>query len=133
MNQNNIINLSDYRKEKEKKYLKNKLNICGSYFDPSDPPQYIQEFKVCGYYIYPELGVMLHCMLITDSSHTHNNELMYIMEDQFGNLLSIPISDPDSMMGWRSLDKEVFIETAKEKAQKKISEPEFEPEPPRVS
>ena len=133
MNQNNIINLSDYRKEKEKKYLKNKLNICGSYFDPSDPPQYIQEFKVGGYYIYPELGVMLHCMLITDSSHTHNNELMYIMEDQFGNLLSIPISDPDSMMGWRSLDKEVFIETAKEIAQKKLSEPEFEPEPPRVS
>ena len=72
-------------------------------------------------------------MLITDNSHTHNNELMYIMEDQFGNLLSIPISDPDSMMGWRSLDKEVFIETAKEIAQKKISEPEFEPGPPRVS
>ena len=133
MNRNNIINLSNYRKEKEKKYPQNKLNICGSYFDPSDPPQYIQKFKVGGYYIYPELGVMIHCMLITDNSHTHNNELMYIMEDQFGNLLSIPISDPDSMMGWRSLDKEVFIETAKEIAQKKLSEPEFEPEPPRVS
>ena len=118
MNQNNVINLSDYREEKE---------------SPQIPPQYIQDFEVDGYYIYPELGVMMHCMLITDNSHTHNNELMYIMEDQFGNLLSIPISDPDSMMGWRSLDKEVFIETAKEIAQKKISEPEFEPEPPRVS
>ena len=118
MNQNNVINLSDYREEKE---------------TPQDPPQYIQDFEVGGYYIYPELGVMIHCMLITDSSHTHNNELMYIMEDQFGYLLSIPISDPDSMMGWRSLDKEVFIETAKEKPQKKLSEPEFEPEPPRVS
>ena len=128
MNQNNIINLSDYRKEKEKKYLKNKLNICGSYFDPSDPPQYIQEFKVGGYYIYPELGVMLHCMLITDSSHTHNNELMYIMEDQFGDLLSVPINDPDTMMGWRPLDKQVFTEIIK----KNLSKPEFEPEPPRV-
>ena len=116
MNQNNVINLSDYREEKEKE-------------TPQNPPQYIQEFKVGGYYIYPELGVMLHCMLITDSSHTHNNELMYIMEDQFGDLLSVPISDPDSMMGWRFLDKQVFIEIVK----KNLSKPEFEPEPPRVS
>ena len=113
--QNNVINLSDYREEKEKE-------------SPQNPPQYIQDFEVGGYYIYPELGVMLHCMLITDSSHTHNNELMYIMEDQFGNLLSVPISDPDSMMGWRSLEKEVFTEIVK----KNLSKPEFEPEPPRV-
>jgi hypothetical protein len=33
------------------------------------------------------------------------------------------------MMGWRSLDKEVFIEIAK----KNLAEPELEPEPPRVS
>ena len=114
MKKNNVINLSDYREEKE---------------TPQDPPQYIQDFEVGGYYIYPELGVMMHCMLITDSSHTHNNELMYIMEDQFGNLLSVSIDDPDSMMGWRSLDKEVFIEIAK----KNLAEPELEPEPPRVS
>ena len=114
MNQNNVINLSDYREEKE---------------TPQDPPQYIQDFEVGGYYIYPELGVMMHCMLITDSSHTHNNELMYIMEDQFGDLLSVPINDPDSMMGWRSLNKEVFIEIVK----KNLSKPEPEPEPPRVS
>jgi len=111
--QNNVINLSDYREEKE---------------TSQNPPQYIQDFEVGGYYIYPELGVMLHCMLITDSSHTHKNELMYIMEDQFGNLLSVPISDPDSMMGWRSLEKEVFTEIVK----KNLSKPEFEPEPPRV-
>ena len=96
MKENNIINLSDYRKEKE---------------PPQNlPPQYIQDFEVGGYYIYPELGVMIHCMLITDSSHTHNNELMYIMEDQFGNIFSVPIDDPDSMMGWRLLEKEVFTE-----------------------
>jgi len=111
--QNNVINLSDYREEKE---------------TSQNPPQYIQDFEVGGYYIYPELGVMLHCMLITDSSHTHKNELMYIMEDQFGNLLSVPINDPDSMMGWRSLEKEVFTEIVK----KNLSKPEFEPEPPRV-
>ena len=113
MNQNNIVNLSDYRKKQEKEKKKN------------IPPQHIQGFEVDGYYIYPELGVMIHCMLITDSSHTHNNELMYIMEDQFGDLLSVPINDPDSMMGWRFLDKEVFIKNIK------IDPPE--PEPPRVS
>ena len=67
-------------------------------------------------------------MLITDSSHTHKNELMYIMEDQFGDLLSVPINDPDSMMGWRLLEKEVFTEIVK----KGLPKPEFEPEPPRV-
>ena len=116
MKENNIINLSDYREEREE--VKRKTL----------PPQYIKDFEVGGYYIYPELGVMIHCMLITDSSHTHNNELMYIMEDQFGNLLSVPISDPDSMMGWRSLEKEVFTEIVK----KNLSKPEFEPEPHRV-
>jgi hypothetical protein len=40
----------------------------------------------------------------------------------------VPLSDPDSMMGWRSLEKEVFTEIVK----KGLSEPEFEPEPPRV-
>ncbi len=113
MKENNIINLSDYREEKEE--VKRKTL----------PPQYIKDFEVGGYYIYPKLGVMIHCMLITDSSHTHNNELMYIMEDQYGNLFSVPIDDPESMMGWRFLEKQVFIEIVKKGLP--------EPEPPRVS
>ena len=112
MKENNIINLSDYREEREE--VKRKTL----------PPQYIKDFEVGGYYIYPELGVMIHCMLITDSSHTHNNELMYLMEDQYGNLFSVPISDPDGMMGWRFLEKEVFTEIVKKGLP--------EPEPPRV-
>ena len=112
MKENNIINLSDYREEREE--VKRKTL----------PPQYIKDFEVGGYYTYPELGVMIHCMLITDSSHTHNNELMYIMEDQYGNLFSVPVSDPDGMMGWRFLEKEVFTEIVKKGLP--------EPEPPRV-
>ena len=112
MKENNIINLSDYREEREE--VKRKTL----------PPQYIKDFEVGGYYIYPELGVMIHCMLITDSSHTHNNELMYLMEDQYGNLFSVPLSDPDGMMGWRFLEKEVFTEIVKKGLP--------EPEPPRV-
>ncbi len=113
MKENNIIHLSDYREEREE--VKRKTL----------PPQYIKDFEVGGYYIYPELGVMIHCMLITDSSHTHNNELMYLMEDQYGNLFSVPIDDPESMMGWRFLEKQVFIEIVKKGLP--------EPEPPRVS
>jgi len=111
--QNNIINLSDYRKEKT---------------PPQIPLQYIQDFEVGGYYIYPKLGVMIHCMLITDNSHTHNNELMYIMEDQFGNIFSVPIDDPDGAVDWCFLEKEVFTKMVK----KHPPESEFEPEPPRV-
>ena len=113
MKENNIINLSDYREEKEEEKKK------------TLPPQYIQNFEVDGYYIYPELGVMIHCMLITDSSHTHNNEILFIMEDQFGNIFSVPLDDPESMMGWRLLEKQVFIEIVKKGLP--------EPEPPRVS
>ena len=109
MNQNNIINLSDYREEKA---------------TPQDPPHYLQDFEVGGYYIYPELGVMLHCMLITDSSHTHNNELMYIMEDQFGNLFFVPTDDPESILGWHALTKEVYEKT--------VEKVKPDPEPPRV-
>ena len=92
---------------------------------PQIPPQYIQDFEVDGYYIYPELGVMMHCMLITDNSHTHNNELMFIMEDQFGNIFSVTINDPENVKGWRFLEKQVFIEIVKKGLP--------EPEPPRVS
>ena len=124
MKQNNIINLSDYREEKEKEKRTNppqsRLN-----FGPPGPPQYVKEFEVGGYYVYPELGVMMHCMLITDNSHTHNNEILFIMEDQFGNIFSVPLDDPESMMGWRLLEKQIFIEIVKKGLP--------EPEPPRVS
>ena len=125
MSKNNIINLSDYREEKkEKRSGFGRPPKKSLHSNPPNPPTYIQDFEVGGYYIYPELGVMIHCMLITDSSHTHNNELMYIMEDQFGNIFSVPIDDPDSMMGWRFLEKEVFTEMVKKGLP--------EPEPPRV-
>ena len=123
MKQNNVINLSDYREEKKENRTnppQSRLN-----FGPPGPPQYIKEFEVGGYYIYPELGAMIHCMLITDNSHTHNNELMFIMEDQFGNIFSVPLNDPESMMGWRLLEKQVFIEIVKKGLP--------EPDPPRVS
>jgi hypothetical protein len=49
---------------------------------------------------------------------------MYIMEDQRGNILSVPLSDPDSMMGWQAIDEEIFVENVKKSLP--------EPEPPKV-
>ena len=42
-------------------------------------------FEPGKYYIYPELGVMVHCILLTDKFHTQKDPV-YIMEDQFGNI-----------------------------------------------
>ena len=112
MKQNNIINLSDYRKKLEEEKKKN------------TPPKHIQSFEVDGYYIYPEFGVMIHCMLITKNSHTSTDQSNFIMEDQFGNLFFAPTDDPESILGWHALTKEVYIKTAE-----KVKP---EPEPPRV-
>ena len=112
MNQNNIVNLSDYRKKQEKEKKKN------------IPPQHIQGFEVDGYYIYPELGVMIHCMLITNNSHTSTDQSNFIMEDQFGNLFFVPTDDPESILGWHALTKEVYEKT--------VEKVKPDPEPPRV-
>ena len=112
MKQNNVINLSDYREEKQEEELKQL------------PPIEFPAFEVNGYYTYPVLGVKIHCISITENSHLYNDEPVCIMEDQFGNILSVPLSDPDSMMGWQAIDEEIFVENVKKCLP--------EPEPPRV-
>ena len=76
MNQNNIINLSDYREEKQEEELKQL------------PPIEFPAFEVNGYYTYPVLGVKIHCISITENSHLYNDEPVCIMEDQFGFILN---------------------------------------------
>ena len=95
MSQNKIINLDEFKKEKQKKSLANAPAVMA--FEPGH------------YYIYPELGVMAHCLFITDKSHTFINNLVYIMEDQYGNLVA-EIMDDDTCIGWHDLEAEVFIE-----------------------
>ena len=103
----NVVDLAEFRKKQK----------------PTIRP--LMAFEPGQYYIYPELGIMVHCLFITDKSITHKNQPIYVMEDQYGNIFSVPINDPENMMGWRLLEKQVFIEIVKKGLP--------EPEPPRVS
>ena len=106
----NVVNLEDYRKEKK---------------PPLPPP--IMAFEPGGYYIYPELGVMAHCLFITDKAITYGNEPMYVLEDQFGNLHGAIMAD-DTCEGWHELEEHVFISTYKTLK----SKPEPDPPTPRA-
>jgi hypothetical protein len=55
--QNNVINLSDYREEKQEEELKQL------------PPIEFPAFEVNGYYTYPFLGVKIHCLSIYVNSN----------------------------------------------------------------
>ena len=113
MSDDKIVNLEEYRKERNK----------------GTPIPTLKAFQPGHYYIYPEFGMMIHILFTTFDSLHYDNEEVYIMEDQFGNLFSVPIDEREGMIGWRFLEKEVFKEAVK----KNLSEnPVFEPEHPRV-
>ena len=114
MSQNKIINLDEARKEKFKKSILNAPAIMA--FEPGH------------YYIYPELGIMTHCLFITDKSHTFLNNLVYIMEDQYGNLVA-EVMDDETCIGWHALQDEVFIEAHK----KFCKVPDPDPPEPRTA
>ena len=73
MSQNNVVDLSSYRKEREEKKREY-------------PPALT--FEVGQYYIMPELGVMIHVIFLTDKLHSNDGYPTYIMEYQFGNVFS---------------------------------------------
>ena len=105
----NVVDLSTYRKEKKEKKKQ--------FFPPLT-------FEPGKYYIYPELGVMVHCILLTDKFHTQKDPV-YIMEDQFGNIFSEKMEE-GMTTGWHSLTPDVFVETAK------LLRKDNEPEPPKA-
>jgi hypothetical protein len=49
---------------------------------------------VGGYYVHPEMGVHLHCIGVTSPMHTKNDEVHFIIEDNFGNLSTFRTDDP---------------------------------------
>ena len=106
----NVVSLADFRKKKEETKKE---------FPPA------LTFEPGKYYIYPELGVMVHCILLTDKFHTQKDPV-YIMEDQFGNIFGEQMVEGVTI-GWHDLTPQVFIETAK-----KVSRDNEPPEPTAV-
>ena len=94
MSQNNVIDLNEFRKNKK------------------PPTQKLMAFEPGKYYIYPDMGVLVHILFITDKSLTHKNQPIYVMEDQYGNLFA-EVMDDETCIGWHLLQEEVFIEAHK--------------------
>ncbi len=85
----NVINLEDYKK----KY--------------KDIPS-LKAFQPDQYYIYPDMGIMIHVLFLTDKSIHYDNEPIYVMEDQYGNFFAEPVEE-EACEGWHELTKEAFM------------------------
>jgi len=59
------------------------------------------------YYIFPEMGLMIHVLFVTDNS-IHYDEEVYIMEDQYGNIFA-DVVDEETCAGWHELHKDAFM------------------------
>ena len=84
-----VINLEDYKKK-----YKDKPSLKALHPD--------------NYYIYPDMGMMIHVLFSTDKSIHYDNEPIYVMEDQYGNFFAEPVEE-ESCEGWHELTKEAFI------------------------
>jgi len=87
-----IVNLEEYRKERNK----------------GTPIPTLKAFQLDHYYIYPEFGMMIHILFTTFDSLHYDNKEVYIMEDQFGNFFA-ELVEEDTCDGWHELHKDVFI------------------------
>ena len=91
MSDDKVVNLEEFRKERNK----------------GTPISTLKAFVPDQYYIYPDMGIMIHVLFITDQSH-HYDEAVYIMEDQYGNFFA-DIVEEDTCEGWHLLHEDVFI------------------------
>ena len=96
MNDDKIVDLDEFRKQKKK----------------GKPIPALKAFVPDQYYIYPDMGIMIHVLFITDQSH-HYDEAVYIMEDQYGNFFA-DIVEEDTCEGWHLLHEDVFIKAVED-------------------
>ena len=99
----NIVYLNKYkfdRKERRKKEEKSRKVSTLKTFVPDQ------------YYIYPDMGLMIHVLFITDQS-IHFGEAVYVMEDQYGNFFA-DIVEEDTCEGWHELHKDVFLKAVQQ-------------------
>ena len=92
LNDDNVVNLEEYRKERNK----------------GTPISTLKAFLPDEYYIFPEMGLMVHVLFITDKSIHYDEEAVYVMEDQYGNIFA-DVVDEETCEGWHELHKDAFM------------------------
>ena len=92
LNDDKVVNLEEYRKEKNK----------------GTPISTLKAFLPDEYYIFPEMGLMIHVLFITDKSIHYDEEAVYIMEDQYGNIFADVVGE-ETCEGWHELHKDAFM------------------------
>ncbi len=97
MNDDKIINLEEYRKERNR----------------GTPLPTLKAFLPDEYYIFPEMGLMIHVLFITDKSIHYDEEAVYVMEDQYGNFFA-DVVEEDTCAGWHALHKDVFLKAVRD-------------------
>ena len=92
LNDDKVINLEEYRKEKNK----------------GTPISTLKAFLPDEYYIFPEMGLMIHVLFITDKSIHYDEDAVYVMEDQYGNFFANVVGE-ETCEGWHALHKDAFL------------------------
>ena len=92
LNDDKVVNLEEYRKEKNK----------------GTPISTLKAFLPDEYYIFPEMGLMIHVLFLTDKSIHYNGDAVYVMEDQYGNLFADVVGE-ETCEGWHALHKDAFM------------------------
>jgi hypothetical protein len=97
LNDDKVVNLEEYRKEKNK----------------GTPISTLKAFLPDEYYIFPEMGLMIHVLFTTDKSIHYDEESVYVMEDQYGNFFA-DVVEEDTCAGWHALHKDVFLKAVRD-------------------
>ena len=102
MNDDKIVNLEKYKAERTEKRRKE---------EQSRSVPTLMAFLPNEYYIFPEMGLMIHVLFLTDKSIHYDNQAVYVMEDQYGNIFA-DVVEEETCEGWHELHKDVFMEAA---------------------
>ena len=92
LNDDKVVNLEEYRKERNQ----------------GTPIPTLKAFLPDEYYIFPEMGMLIHVLFLTNKSIYYNEESVYIMEDQCGNFFA-KVVEEETCEGWHLLHKDVFL------------------------
>ena len=109
----NVIDLKKYKAERTKKRKEE---------EQSRSVPTLMAFLPNEYYIHPELGKMIHVLFLTDKSHSHHDEEVYVMEDQYGNFFA-DVVEEETCEGWHLLHKDVFLKAVEDNMPPEPTEP----------